>query len=159
MHEAALAALAAANGAHAPYSRSPAGVALVTATGDGLRPRVHAGGTAESAAFNPSISPLQAALVSALADGATQGDGHMLPWSRVLRRCVLVQPQHGMVSHVDTVAGLLRAVAPACQLTLLYAEDCRSPQGAAADEAAVEHAGNGNGNGNGHPHMQPMHTR
>lgn len=53
----ALAALAAANRSHAPYSKSYAGVALRT-TGGVLA----AGSYGENAAFNPSLSPLQAAL-------------------------------------------------------------------------------------------------
>jgi cytidine deaminase len=51
------AALAAANMSYAPYSKSYAGVALRTQTG-----QVVAGAYAENAAFNPSLSPLQAAL-------------------------------------------------------------------------------------------------
>ena len=127
MHEAAHAALAAANGAHAPYSCCPSGVALVThsAGDDGIGPAtIHAGGSAESAAFNPSVSPLQAALVAALADGALSlGQS----WGQALKHCVLVQPYRGAVSHVDTVAGVLRAIAPGCEMTLLYIEDCRTP--------------------------------
>ena len=50
-------ALAAANRSHAPYSKSWAGAAVQTRGG------VVAGGSyAENAAFNPSLSPLQAAL-------------------------------------------------------------------------------------------------
>ena len=135
LHEAALAALAAANGAHAPYSCCPAGVALVTEAGEHRTAAIHAGGSAESAAFNPSISPLQAALVAALADGALSRG---LSWGQALKQCVLVQPYRGAVSHVDTVAGVLRAIAPGCQLTLLYIEDCRTPtaESAQADMAS-----------------------
>ncbi|MCZ4060703.1 cytidine deaminase [Pantoea sp. LMR881] len=52
------AAVAAANASHAPYSTSHSGVALLTASG-----AVVAGRYAENAAFNPSLPPLQAALV------------------------------------------------------------------------------------------------
>lgn len=55
--EAALAALAAANMSYAPYSKSYAGVALRTHDGT-----IVSGAYAENAAFNPSLSPLQAAL-------------------------------------------------------------------------------------------------
>lgn len=51
-------ALAAANRSHAPYSQAHSGVALETADGE-----IHAGCYAENAAFNPSLPPLQAALI------------------------------------------------------------------------------------------------
>ena len=53
----AVAALGAANMSYAPYSRSYAGVALRTRDGS-----IVTGAYAENAAFNPSLSPLQAAL-------------------------------------------------------------------------------------------------
>lgn len=53
----AQAALAAANRSYAPYSKSYAGVALRTHDG-----AIVTGAYAENAAFNPSLSPLQAAL-------------------------------------------------------------------------------------------------
>jgi cytidine deaminase len=55
--ELARAALSAANLSYAPYSKSYAGVALRTKSGEIVR-----GAYAENAAFNPSLSPLQAAL-------------------------------------------------------------------------------------------------
>lgn len=53
----ARAALAAANMSYAPYSKAFAGVALRTHAGE-----IVAGPYAENAAFNPSLSPLEAAL-------------------------------------------------------------------------------------------------
>jgi cytidine deaminase len=62
----AAAALVAASAAYAPYSGTYAGVALRTADGT-----VHQGRYAENAAFNPSLSPLQGALIAlALAGGS-----------------------------------------------------------------------------------------
>jgi cytidine deaminase len=58
------AALAAANTSYAPYSFSYAGVALKT--GDG---GIYTGGVAENAAFNPSMSPLEAAVVTLTING------------------------------------------------------------------------------------------
>lgn len=55
--ELANAALAAANMSYAPYSKQYAGVAIRTAGG-----AMVTGAYAENAAFNPSLSPLQAAL-------------------------------------------------------------------------------------------------
>jgi cytidine deaminase len=58
------AALAAANVSYAPYSASYAGVALRASDGS-----VYTGGVAENAAFNPSLSPLEAAIVSLVING------------------------------------------------------------------------------------------
>ena len=63
------AALLAANMSYAPYSRSFAGVALRTRAG-----AIHAGPYAENAAFNPSLSPLQAALSQLNLSGGTWDD-------------------------------------------------------------------------------------
>ncbi|MBE5252375.1 MAG: cytidine deaminase [Enterobacterales bacterium endosymbiont of Blomia tropicalis] len=52
------AAVAAANRSHAPYSQSHSGVALLTTSGT-----LFAGRYAENAAFNPSLPPLQGALI------------------------------------------------------------------------------------------------
>lgn len=51
-------AIKAANASHAPYSHSHSGVAVETLSG-----RIYAGRYAENAAFNPSLPPLQAALI------------------------------------------------------------------------------------------------
>jgi cytidine deaminase len=58
------AALQAANTSYAPYSRSYAGVALKTTDGS-----IYTGGVAENAAFNPSMSPLEAAVVTMTING------------------------------------------------------------------------------------------
>jgi cytidine deaminase len=58
------AALQAANTSYAPYSNSYAGVALKTADG-----AIYTGGAAENAAFNPSMSPLEAAIVTLTING------------------------------------------------------------------------------------------
>jgi cytidine deaminase len=58
------AALTAANASYAPYSLSYAGVALKTSDGS-----IYTGGVAENAAFNPSMSPLEAAIVTLTING------------------------------------------------------------------------------------------
>jgi len=58
------AALKAANASYAPYSASYAGVALKTSDGS-----IYTGGVAENAAFNPSMSPLEAAIVALTING------------------------------------------------------------------------------------------
>lgn len=67
--ELARAALAAANVSYAPYSRSFAGVALRTHAG-----RIVSGPYAENAAFNPSLSPLEAALSQLNLSGGAWSD-------------------------------------------------------------------------------------
>jgi cytidine deaminase len=64
------AALDAANRSYAPYSASYAGVALKTSEGAIVR-----GSVAENAAFNPSMSPLEAAIVNlVIGAGRKYGD-------------------------------------------------------------------------------------
>jgi cytidine deaminase len=65
----AQAALQAANMSYAPYSKSFAGVAVRTKDG-----RTFSGAYAENAAFNPSLSPLQAALSQLNLGGAGWSD-------------------------------------------------------------------------------------
>ena len=62
-------ALQAANMSYAPYSKSFAGVAVRTKDG-----RMFSGAYAENAAFNPSLSPLQAALSQLNLGGAGWND-------------------------------------------------------------------------------------
>jgi len=64
------AALKAANASYAPYSFDYAGVALKTRDGG-----IFTGSVAEDAAFNPSMSPLEAAVVSlVISGGKSYGD-------------------------------------------------------------------------------------
>lgn len=65
----ARAALAAANMSYAPYSKSYAGVALRTHAG-----AIVSGPYAENAAFNPSLSPLEAALSQLNMSGGAWSD-------------------------------------------------------------------------------------
>ncbi|XNM78622.1 hypothetical protein ACLK19_14305 [Escherichia coli] len=51
-------AIAAADRSHMPYSKSPSGVALECKDG-----RIFSGSYAENAAFNPTLPPLQGALI------------------------------------------------------------------------------------------------
>ncbi|MDC9592543.1 cytidine deaminase [Xenorhabdus sp. IM139775] len=81
------AALDAANRSHAPYSQSHAGIALLDEQG-----KIYTGRYAENAAFNPSLPPLQAALIFMnMAGGNCQsikravlvenGSSHLSQWS------------------------------------------------------------------------------
>ena len=62
--EAVKAALQQAIRSYAPYSHCPSGLAIATAGGV-----VYSGPYLESAAFNPSLGPLQAAVIDAVTDG------------------------------------------------------------------------------------------
>jgi len=81
LRAAAAEALAAAERSHAPYSRCPSGLALVGGAGE----VAGAGAYLESAAFNPSLPPLQAALVGAVTRAASRGrSAAETPWSDVV---------------------------------------------------------------------------
>ena len=62
--EAVKAAMQQATQSYAPYSHCPSGLAIATAGG-----AVYSGPYLESAAYNPSLGPLQAAIVDAVTDG------------------------------------------------------------------------------------------
>ncbi|KAL4430922.1 hypothetical protein ABPG75_006178 [Micractinium tetrahymenae] len=106
---AAAEALAAAVGSYAPYSRCPAGAAIVTAEGD-----VYSGGYVESAAYNPSLPPLQTAIVVAVIDG--------MPCYTAAHEVVLVELATGAVQHALTTRVALEQIAPQARLTVLQAE-------------------------------------
>ncbi|KAK7285358.1 hypothetical protein RJT34_20127 [Clitoria ternatea] len=96
-----VAALEAANLSHAPYSESPSGVAIVDRDG-----HVYKGSYVESAAFNPSLGPLQAALVAFVAGG---GGGY--DW---IVGAVLVEKEGAKVKQEDTAKLLLHSISPNC---------------------------------------------
>ena len=89
------AALAAASASYSPYTKTFAGVALKTRNGV-----VCTGRYAENAAYNPSMSPLQAALSQLVLHGQ--------PFSSITR-AVLVQAP-GRASQVDATRTVLRSV-------------------------------------------------
>jgi cytidine deaminase len=91
------AALKAANASYAPYSSSYAGVAL--RAGDGT---VYSGAVAENAAFNPSMSPLEAAVVSlAINGGKKYAD---------IADAVLVEVAGAVASQVSATKAVLAAM-------------------------------------------------
>lgn len=103
------AALNAANHSYAPYTQCPAGVALRTAQG-----RVHSGGYVESAAYNPSMPPLQAALVHGMVDG-------LRDWVQIVD-AVLVELPDAKVQHAEVTKLVLQKIAPRSKLVVLHAE-------------------------------------
>ncbi len=91
------AALQAANASYAPYSGSVAGVALKT-EGGGL----FAGSVAENAAFNPSMSPLEAAVVNLVIGGRRK-------YAEIVD-AVLVEAAGANVSQADATRAILRTM-------------------------------------------------
>ncbi|HEV7425980.1 MAG TPA: cytidine deaminase [Thermoanaerobaculia bacterium] len=90
----AIAALNAANASYAPYSLSYAGVALQTSNGS-----IYTGGIAENAAFNPSMSPLEAAIVALTINGGkTYSD---------ITDAVLVQASASKACQMDATRNVL----------------------------------------------------
>ena len=91
------AALAAANASYAPYTASYAGVAL--RTGDG---GIYAGQVAENAAFNPSMSPLEQAVVNlVIGGGKTYAD---------VVDAVLVEPINAKASQIAATRDVLATI-------------------------------------------------
>lgn len=95
-------ALEAAQRSYAPYSKTYSGVALGLADGS-----VRTGRYAESAAFNPSLSPLQIALSGLALDG--------IPFAAI-RAAALVETA-GPASQEQATEALLATVAPGIVLT------------------------------------------
>jgi cytidine deaminase len=93
---------------YAPYSLCPAGAAIVTQEG------VYAGGYIESAAYNPSMLPLQSAIIDAVIDG--------MPCYSEVEAAVLVEVASGAVQHRSAMAVQLNAIAPQAQLYTLTVE-------------------------------------
>ncbi|KAF8696209.1 hypothetical protein HU200_037108 [Digitaria exilis] len=97
------AAEAAARAAHAPYSECPSGFAV--ADGDG---RIYAGGCLESAAYNPTLGPVQAAIIAMVAAGGG-------PAGNVVA-AALVEKERAAVAQEATARIFLEAVAPHASL-------------------------------------------
>ena len=91
--------------AHAPYSKCPASVVLTLKDGN-----VIAGSAIESVAFNPSIGPLQAAIVDLLAHGYGYDD---------IASAALATRPGGAVDYGRSVGELLAAIAPEASLTVV----------------------------------------
>lgn len=100
-------ALEAARGSHAPYSGCPSGVALMDCEG-----KVYKGSYMESAAYNPSMMPVQAALVAYMVAG---GGGY----ERIVA-AVMVEKEAPMVKQEDTARLLLNHVSPKCEFRVVH---------------------------------------
>jgi len=102
-----LTALEMANKSYAPYSKSYSGVALLTQTG-----QIYAGPYAENVAFNPSMSPMQAALIHMNMCGQSF-DG--------LQAAVLVETQEAICSQVEVSRAVLHSISDV-ELRIEYGE-------------------------------------
>ncbi|KAJ7513610.1 hypothetical protein O6H91_23G006500 [Diphasiastrum complanatum] len=96
-------ALRAANSSYAPYSHCPSGLSIFTTEG-----KIFSGSYLESAAFNPSLSPLQAAIVSFISHG---GDHY-----EDIVHAVLVERDGASVQHAETIRLALDKISPGCSL-------------------------------------------
>lgn len=96
---------AAGRRSHAPYSGCPGAVTLEMADG-----RLIAGATIESVAFNPTVGPLQAALIDLIAHGYSFSD---------IQRAMLGTVVGGSVDYSATTQDLLAAVAPAARFDIV----------------------------------------
>ncbi|KAL2321386.1 hypothetical protein Fmac_030355 [Flemingia macrophylla] len=97
----ALEALEAANRSHAPYSACPSGVAVLDSKGG-----VFKGSYIESAAYNPSLGPVQAALVGFICGGG--GD-----YSEIVE-AVLVEKDDALIKQDHSARLLLHSLSPHC---------------------------------------------
>lgn len=103
------AALAAARGSHSPYSGCPSGVALMDCEG-----KVYKGSYMESAAYNPSVMPVQAALVAYMVAG---GGGY----ERIVA-AMLVEKEAVAVRQEETARLMLKCIAPKCELRVAHCD-------------------------------------
>lgn len=77
---------------YVPYSKTRAGTAIRSASGD-----IFAGAALENAAYNPGLPPLQSALVAALAGGCAPED---------IREVVLCQEKGGLIDYEPQIRDL-----------------------------------------------------
>ncbi|EIZ9930185.1 cytidine deaminase [Vibrio parahaemolyticus] len=91
-------AVEAMNMSHAPYTNNLSGLALELANG-----RVFKGAYAENAAFNPSLPPLQVALIQVLLAGETFDS---------IKATALVENSEGKISHLADTQSTLEALNP-----------------------------------------------
>ncbi|KAJ6856864.1 cytidine deaminase 1-like [Populus alba x Populus x berolinensis] len=96
-------ALEAAKKSHAPYTNCPSGVALMDCEG-----KVFRGSYMESAAYNPSMGPVQAALVAYVMGG--RGGGY----DRIVA-AALVEKQGAQARQEQTARLLLKEISPKCE--------------------------------------------
>ncbi|QXO18914.1 cytidine deaminase [Vibrio ostreae] len=98
-------ALRALNSSHAPYTNNLSGVALQTQNG-----HVYLGSYAENAAFNPSLPPLQVALIQVRMAGEE---------FEQIQAAALVEMNSGRISHLAATQSTLEVIHPDIPMTYL----------------------------------------
>ena len=98
-------ALDAARRSYAPYSQSPSGIAIRTDRG-----QIYQGSYIENVAFNPSLSPLQTALVQMIATD--------VPYNAI-SAVTLAEMKKGKISQVAVTEATLHAIAPGIRLNVV----------------------------------------
>ncbi|KFK40334.1 hypothetical protein AALP_AA3G360600 [Arabis alpina] len=101
-------ALAAANRSYSPYSLCPSGVSLMDCDG-----KVYRGWYMESAAYNPSLGPVQAAIVDYVANGGGGG------YERIVG-AVLVEKKDAVVRQEHTARLILQTISPKCEFHVFH---------------------------------------
>ena len=101
-------AVAAASMSYSPYTASHSGAAIVTREGV-----IGAGAYLESAAFNPSIPPLHAALIDLM---SRQGQSCPVAAGGEIYEAFLCESPEAPIRHADSSRALLSAVAPGVEL-------------------------------------------
>lgn len=99
-------ALEAAKRSYAPYSQEPSGVAIQTKDG-----KVYSGSYIENAAYNPSLSPLQGALVALVTDGKNYGE---------ISKVLLLEKERPKVSQEEITRELVRRLSPAASFEVMH---------------------------------------
>ncbi|KAF6175333.1 hypothetical protein GIB67_021838 [Kingdonia uniflora] len=112
------AALEATNNSHSPYSGCPSGVALMDSEG-----KVYKGSYMESAAYNPSLGPVQAAVIAFVASGGGK-------YSSIVA-AALVEKEGVAVQQEGTARLLLQSVSPKCDFRVFHCSSsvncCKKP--------------------------------
>ena len=106
--ELTMVALSAARKSYAPYTNAHSGVAIRSSSG-----RIYKGSYIENAAYNPSLAPLQTALVSLIVSGEEYSG---------ISGVVLVEGDAARISQKSVAEAALCAVAPAVKLRVVRAK-------------------------------------
>jgi cytidine deaminase len=110
--ELTVAALEAARKSYVPYTKAHSGVAIGTRPG-----RIYKGSYIENAAFNPSLSPLQSALVALIVAGESNAGESNSAISRV----TLVEVEGAAISQKSVAEAALGTIAPGVKLEVVKA--------------------------------------
>jgi cytidine deaminase len=105
--ELAPAAFEAAGKSYAPYSKAYSGIAIGSRSG-----RIYKGAYIENAAFNPSLSPLQTALVSWIVAGESDSE---------ISKVTLVELQGASISQKSATEAVLSAISSTVKLHVVSA--------------------------------------